>query len=52
MGGLHDIWTEDFSGQLQRLLQSTDTRDIRAALGRERGGREAASAVIDDVLHA
>jgi malonate decarboxylase gamma subunit len=52
MGGLHEIWTEDFSGNLQRLLQSTDTRDIRAALGQERGGRKTARSIIDEVLHA
>ncbi len=52
MGGLHEIWTDDFAGRLQRLLASDDTYDTRAALGRERGGRLAARAVIDEVLGA
>jgi malonate decarboxylase gamma subunit len=52
MGGLHEIWTDDLAGRLSNLLASDDTTDIRAALGRERGGRQAARAVIDDVLAA
>jgi len=52
MGGLHEIWTDDFPARLQRLLESDDAQDVRAELGRERGGRQAARAVIDDVLRA
>lgn len=49
MGGLHEIWPDDFSTRLQQILASDDTQDIRASLGRERGGRLAAQAVIDEV---
>ena len=52
MGGLHEIWTDNFSARLQATLASDDTHDTRAALGLERGGRKAARAVIDDVLGA
>lgn len=52
MGGLHEIWTDDFAGRLTTLLASDDATDTRATLGRERGGRQAARAVIDDVLAA
>jgi len=49
MGGLHEMWTEDFSTRLQKILECDDAQDIRASLGNERGGRKAALAVIDEV---
>ncbi len=49
MGGLHEMWTDDFSNRLQKLLESDDAQDNRAALGLEREGRRAAQAVIDEV---
>jgi len=49
MGGLHESWTENFSARLQEILAGDDAEDIRATLGRERGGRLAARAVIDEV---
>jgi malonate decarboxylase gamma subunit len=52
MGGIHEIWTDDFSARLQHLLEADDARDIRAELGLERGGRQAARDVIDAVLRA
>jgi malonate decarboxylase gamma subunit len=52
MGGLHEIWTDDFAARLQKLLANDDANDIRAVLGRERGGRLAARAVMDEVLGA
>ena len=52
MGGLHEIWTDDFAGRLQKILASDDTHDIRTTLGVERGGRQAAQGVIDEVLKA
>jgi malonate decarboxylase gamma subunit len=52
MGGIHEIWTDDFSARLQRLLEADDARDSRAELGFERGGRQAARDVIDAVLRA
>jgi malonate decarboxylase gamma subunit len=52
MGGLHETWTDDFAGRLQKLLADDDSTDNRAELGRDRGGRQAARAVIDDVLAA
>ena len=52
MGGLHAMWTDDFSERLKALLAEDDTRDTRAELGRARGGRLAAQTVIEDVLGA
>src|SRR5271170_4650472 len=52
MGGLYEMWTDDFSAQLQRLLNSDVSQDLRAQLGRERGGREAAQSIIDEVLRS
>ena len=52
MGGLHEIWTDDFAGRLQKILASDDTHDLRTTLGLERGGRQAAQAVIDEVRNA
>lgn len=49
MGGLHEMWTDDFSNRLQKILADDDALDIRAALGNERNGRKAAQAVIDEV---
>lgn len=52
MGGLHEIWTDDYASRLKNILTSDESHDIRAALGLERGGRLAARAVIDEVLGA
>ncbi len=49
MGGLHEMWTDDFSARLQKILEDDDAQDVRAKLGNERGGRNAALAVIDEV---
>lgn len=49
MGGLHEMWTDDFSNRLQKTLAGDDSQDVRASLGNERGGRKAAQAVIDEV---
>src|SRR5580698_2870788 len=50
MGGLYEMWTDNFPAQLQRLITSDLSQDLRAQLGRERGGRQAAQSVIDEVL--
>jgi malonate decarboxylase gamma subunit len=52
MGGLYEMWTDNFPAQLQRLITSDVSQDLRAQLGRERGGRQAAQSVIDEVLRA
>ncbi|MEI9998927.1 MAG: biotin-independent malonate decarboxylase subunit gamma [Verrucomicrobiota bacterium] len=52
MGGLYEMWTDHFPDRLQRLLNDDDSRDLRAQIGRERGGRTAAQSIIDDVLRA
>jgi malonate decarboxylase gamma subunit len=52
MGGLYEMWTDRFPERLQHLLSSDVSEDLRAKLGRDRGGREAAQSIIDDVLHA
>lgn len=52
MGGVYDVWSDRFSERLSGLLGSDVSRDLRAALGRERGGRACAQDVIDDVIRA
>jgi malonate decarboxylase gamma subunit len=52
MGGLYEMWTDNFATQLQRLLTSDISQDLRAQLGCARGGREAAQSVINEVLRA
>jgi malonate decarboxylase gamma subunit len=52
MGGVYEMWTDQFPERLQRLLSDDDSQDLRAQLGRERGGRTAAQSIIDDVLRA
>lgn len=52
MGGLHEMWKDNLSVSLQKLVESADATDTRAALGLERGGRKAARTVIDDVINA
>lgn len=52
MGGLHEIWTDSYADRLKKILDADDTQDVRAALGLERGGRQAARPVIDEVLNA
>ena len=52
MGGVYEIWNDSFSDRLQKLLKSDVSQDLRARLGRERGGRTSAQDVIDDVLRA
>ncbi|GAT33607.1 malonate decarboxylase gamma subunit [Terrimicrobium sacchariphilum] len=49
MGGLHEMWADDFSSRLQKVLESDDAQDNRAILGKERGGRNVALAVIEEV---
>src|SRR5271170_2466486 len=52
MGGLYEMWTDNFPDQLKRLITSDDFLDLRAQLGRERGGRQAAQSIIDEVLRS
>jgi len=52
MGGIQALWTEDFKQGLLDALAATNTFDIRATLGAERGGRALAASVIQRVLAA
>lgn len=52
MGGVYEIWNDGFSSRLQELIKSDVSADLRAALGRERGGRLSAQDVIDEVVRA
>jgi malonate decarboxylase gamma subunit len=52
MGGLYEMWTDQFPSRLQHLMVSDISKDLRAQLGHERGGREAAQSIIEDVLRA
>jgi malonate decarboxylase gamma subunit len=52
MGGIYEMWTDQFPARLQHLIASDISKDLRVQLGHERGGREAAQSIIEDVLHA
>jgi malonate decarboxylase gamma subunit len=51
-GGIYEMWTDQFPARLQHLMVSDISKDLRIQLGQERGGREAAQSIIEDVLHA
>lgn len=51
MGGVADIWTAGLAARLDAALADAQPSDTRAALGRERGGRKLAQAVIDAILN-
>ena len=42
MGGIYEMWTDQFPARLQHLIASDISKDLRVQLGHERGGREAA----------
>jgi malonate decarboxylase gamma subunit len=52
MGGIYEMWTDQFPARLEHLMVSEISQDLRAQLGHERGGREAAQSIIEDVLRA
>ena len=52
MGGIYEMWTDQFPARLQHLIASDISKDLRVQLGHERGGREVAQSIIEDVLHA
>jgi malonate decarboxylase gamma subunit len=52
MGGIYEMWTDQFPARLQHLIAGDISKDLRVELGRQRGGREAAQSIIEDVLHA
>jgi malonate decarboxylase gamma subunit len=52
MGGLYEMWTDQFPARLQHLMVSDISKDLRVQLGQQRGGRGAAQSIIEDVLHA
>jgi malonate decarboxylase gamma subunit len=52
MGGIYEMWTDQFPDRLQYLIGSDISKDLRVQLGHERGGREAAQAIIEDVLRS
>jgi len=52
MGGVYEIWNDDFSRRLQELLKTDVSEDLRCQLGRARGGRTSAQDVIDEVVRA
>jgi malonate decarboxylase gamma subunit len=49
MGGLQAIWEDDLAQCLAQALAECDAADRRAELGRDRGGRHLAQAVMDAV---
>ncbi|ADJ64177.1 MULTISPECIES: biotin-independent malonate decarboxylase subunit gamma [Herbaspirillum] len=51
MGGVAEIWSGDLAQAMRQALASADNADVRAALGRARGGRQWAQRVIDAVAH-
>jgi malonate decarboxylase gamma subunit len=52
MGGIYEMWTDQFPSRLEHLMVSDISKDLRVQLGNERGGREAAQSIIEDVLRA
>jgi Malonate decarboxylase, alpha subunit, transporter/Malonate decarboxylase gamma subunit (MdcE) len=52
MGDIYEMWTDQFPARLEHLMVSDISKDLRARLGHERGGREAAQSIIEDVLRA
>jgi malonate decarboxylase gamma subunit len=52
MGGLYEMWTDQFPARLQHLIANDISKDLGVQLGHQRGGREAAQSIIEDVLHA
>jgi malonate decarboxylase gamma subunit len=52
MGGIYEMWTDQFPARLQHLMVSDISKDLRVQLGEERGGRGAAQSIIEDVPHA
>jgi malonate decarboxylase gamma subunit len=52
MGGIYEMWTDQFPARLEHLMISDISKDLRVELGHERGGREAAQSIIEDVLRA
>jgi hypothetical protein len=53
MGGIYEMWTDQFfPARSEHLMVSEISKDLRAQLGHERGGREAAQSIIEDVLRA
>lgn len=52
MGGVYEIWNDDFANHLASLLGTDVSKDLRAVIGKERGGRKCAADVIRDVLAA
>lgn len=52
MGGVYEIWNDNFSTRLEQLLKTDVSKDLRAQIGRERGGRASAQDVIDEVVRA
>lgn len=52
MGGISEIWQDDFPAKLEALLHEDLSGDPRAAWGLERGGRPCAHQVIQDVIQA
>lgn len=52
MGGVNEIWEDNFCQRLAVLVAGDVSGDLRAQLGKERGGRPAAQDVIDEVLSA
>ena len=52
MGGVRALWSGDLAAALRDALATTPTQDLRAADGRQRGGRRLAASVIQRVLDA
>lgn len=51
-GGLHAIWKDSFAERLSQALKSVDHADRRMTLGQERGGRQLAARIAQEVLDA
>ena len=50
MGGVADIWSGDLAAQLVQALATADSKDGRAALGQQRGGRNWSQRVVNAIV--
>jgi malonate decarboxylase gamma subunit len=51
-GGLHALWQDDFASRLGAAIKNASKKDTRTAMGLERGGRQAAARIVQEVLDA
>lgn len=51
-GGLREIWDGDLNACLEKALRGDQSSDIRAELGKQRGGRNMSTEIIQKIINA